>query len=138
MKKVLILFIICLFSFSLASAANYESFVNVVGVDNQGKGIIGNVTVEIQPGKGRILVDTKPLQGIYTQDSERIAVKIASEITGFDFSNYDVIYSIITSNAHVIDGPSAGGALALATIAAVQEKDISHSFAMTGTIEDDG
>jgi len=124
-------------NFSLVSAT-YESFINVVGVDNHGQGIIGNVTVEVQPGKGRVLVDTTPLQGIYTQDSERIAVEVASEITGFDFSQYDVIYSIVTSNVHVIDGPSAGGALTLATIAAVEGKEISHDFAMTGTIEEDG
>ncbi|MHA1801207.1 MAG: S16 family serine protease, partial [Candidatus Heimdallarchaeaceae archaeon] len=102
------------------------------------RGIIGNVTVEIQPGKGRVLVDTTPLQGIYTQDSERVAVKVTSDITGFDFSDYDVIYSIMTSNAHVIDGPSAGGALTLATIAAVEGKEVSHNFAMTGTIGEDG
>ncbi len=137
MKKIIFLFVICILSFNLASAT-YEAFTNVVGVDNQGKGVIGNVTVEVQPGKGRVLVDTTPLQGIYTQDSERIAVKVASDITGFDFSDYDVIYSIITSGAHVIDGPSAGGALTLATIAAIEGKDISRNFAMTGTIEEDG
>ena len=137
MKKTLFLLTIFVVSFTLVSA-RYESFINVIGVDNHGRGIMGNVTVEIQPGKGRVLVDTTPLQGIYTQDSERIAVKVTSDITEFDFSEYDVIYSITTSNTHVIDGPSAGGALALATIAAIEGKEISHNFAMTGTIGEDG
>jgi len=137
MKKIPFLLAICILSISLVSA-RYEAFTNVVGIDNHGIGIVGNVTVEVQPGKGRVLVDTTPLQGIYTQDSERIAVEVTTDITGFDFSDYDVIYSIITGNAHVIDGPSAGGSLTLATIAAIQEKEISHNFAMTGTIEEDG
>lgn len=137
MKKIIFLITICIVGVSLVSAS-YESFVNVVGVDNHGNGIMGNVTVEIQEGKGRVLVDTTPLQGIYTQDSERIAVEVAADITGFDFSEYDVIYSIVTDNAHVIDGPSAGGALTLATVAAIEEREISRNFAMTGTIEEDG
>ncbi len=138
MRRILITLTIITLTFFSVSARTYESFINVVGVDNHGRGIMGNVTVEIQPGKGRVLVDTKPLQGIYTQNSERIAVKVASEQTGFDFSDYDIIYSIVTSNAHVIDGPSAGGALALSTIAAIEGKEMSRNLAMTGTIEEDG
>ncbi|MBL7169733.1 MAG: hypothetical protein ISS48_01825 [Candidatus Aenigmarchaeota archaeon] len=137
MKKFLALLTICILSIPSALAF-YEAFTNVVGVDNHGNGIMGNVSVEIQPGKGRVLVDTTPLQGIYTQDSERIAVEVASDITGFDFSDYDAIYSITTSSAHVIDGPSAGGSLALVTIAAIEGKEISQNFAMTGTINEDG
>jgi len=76
MKKILILTIVVFLSIT-SVFANYESFTNVVGVDTHGNGIIGNVTVEIQDGKGRILVDTTPLQGIYTQNSERVAVQVA-------------------------------------------------------------
>ncbi|MBD3155338.1 MAG: hypothetical protein GF368_01640, partial [Candidatus Aenigmarchaeota archaeon] len=137
MKKILFLFTVCIVGVSLV-LASYESFINIVGVDNHGNGILGNITVEIQEGKGRVLVDTTPLQGIYTQNSERIAVEVASDVTGFDFSEYDVIYSIVTDNAHVIDGPSAGGALALATISAIEGREISGNFAMTGTINEDG
>lgn len=122
---------------NLCSAQTYEAFTKIVGVDNQGGGVVGNVTVEIRPGKGRILVNTQPLQGIYTQDSERIAVKVAHDITGFDFSNYDVIYTIVTPKANVVEGPSAGGAMTLATISAIQGKTISPAFSMTGTIEED-
>lgn len=137
MKRIIFIIFLSLFFFNIG-LSNYQSTVNVVGLDSTGKGVMGNVTVEIQPGKGRILVDTKPLQGIYTQDSQRIAVEVARDITKFNFSEYDVVYSIATGNANVIDGPSAGGALALATIAAIQKKEISPLFAMTGTIEEDG
>ncbi len=122
---------------NIVLAQTYESYSKIVGVDNQGKGITGNISVEIQPGKGRVLVDTQPLTGIYTQDSERIAVKVTSEITKFNFSQYDVIYTIKTPNANVVEGPSAGSMMTLVTIAAIEGKKISNSFSMTGTIQED-
>jgi len=138
--KTKIIFTLVVLLIVLANAATAESYtatIKIVGVDKEGRGIQGNLTVEIQPGKGRILVDTMPLQGIYTQDSERTAVKVARDITKFDFTNYDVIYTIYTPGATNVEGPSAGGAMALATIAAIQNKTISQGFSMTGTIEED-
>ena len=129
-----LLMILCL---SCAHAEIYTSSIRIVGVDKEGRGIVGNLTVEIQPGKGRILVDTSPLQGLYTQSSERVAVKVASDITKFNFSSYDVIYSISTPGATNVEGPSAGAAMAIATIAAVKNKTISDSFSITGTVEED-
>lgn len=122
---------------SVVSAQTYTATIKIFGADKEGRGVKGNVTVEIQPGKGRILVDTKPLQGIYTQDSERTAVKVAKDVTNFDFSNYDVIYTISTDDVTNVEGPSAGGAMTIATIAAIQGKTISPAFSMTGTIEED-
>src|SRR3989338_1821915 len=116
MNKFIITFLITLaLVINISSAETYEAFAKIVGVDSQGRGIVGNITVEIQTGKGRVLVDTTPLQGIYTQDSERSAVKVANDITNFDFSNYDVIYNIVTMSANSVEGPSAGGVMALST-----------------------
>ncbi len=137
-NKFLTSFVISLvFLTSISFAQTFEAFAKIVGVDSQGRGIVGNISVEIQPGKGRVLVDTTPLQGIYTQDSERVAVKVASDITGFGFSDYDVIYNIVTMSANSVEGPSAGGAMTLATIAAIQDKHLSSYFSMTGTINED-
>jgi len=137
-KFTIIIGIVALLVVNIAYAQNYESFARIVGVDNEGKGIIGNVSVEIQPGKGRVLVDTTPLQGIHTQNSEKTAVKVAEKITNFNFDDHDVIYSIATPNAHVVDGPSAGVMMTIATISAVDERPISSGIAMTGTIQEDG
>ncbi|MEM0473584.1 MAG: S16 family serine protease, partial [Candidatus Aenigmatarchaeota archaeon] len=136
MKKILFISIL-LFLLPIAYSQEYTATIKIIGVRSDGTGVDGNLTVEIQPGKGRILVDTYPLQGIYTQNSERVAVKVASDITKFDFSKYDVIYSISTTGVTNVDGPSAGAAMAVATIAAVQQKQISPSFSITGTIEED-
>jgi len=135
--RFIVFSIIVLLSIHIVSAKTYTSFIKIVGVDNEGRGVIGNVTVEVQPGKGRVLVDTEPLQGIDLQHSERTAVKVAEDVTGFNFSDYDVIYTIRTPRARIVEGPSAGGALTLATIAAVEEKEINPAFAMTGTIQED-
>ena len=136
-NKLFVSFLIILLSISVTHAQTYESFGKIVGVDNQGKGVVGNVSVEIQPGKGRILINTEPLTGVYTQDSERIAVQVTSEITKFDFSQYDAIYTIKTPNANIVEGPSAGSMMTLATIAAIEGKTLSSSFSMTGTIQED-
>ncbi len=134
--KYLAVILILLF-LNVAYAEIYTSTIKIVGVDKDGRGITGNLTVEIQPGKGRILVDTTPLQGLYTQDSERTALKVATDITKFDFSKFDAIYSINTPGATNVEGPSAGAAMTIATIAAIQNKTISQSFSITGTIEAD-
>ena len=49
----------------------------------------------------------------------------------------DLIYTIETE-AQVIEGPSAGAALTLATIAALENKSVNSSVVITGTINLDG
>ncbi len=41
-----------------------------------------NISVEIGPGKGRVLVQTKPLMGTVFQDAANTAVYIAQNKTG--------------------------------------------------------
>ncbi|MEM5799343.1 MAG: S16 family serine protease [Candidatus Aenigmatarchaeota archaeon] len=135
--KNIITIITILILFSNVSAQTYTSTIKIIGVDKEGRGVEGNVTVEIQPGKGRILIDTNPIQGIYTQDSEKKALKVAGDITKFDFSQYDVIFSIYTPFVTSVEGPSAGAAMTIAIIAAIKNKNVSQSFSITGTIEED-
>ena len=54
-----------------------------------------------------------------------------------DLSNYDIIYSIIT-NASAVEGPSAGAALALVTIAALEDRQLNPNVMITGTVKSDG
>jgi hypothetical protein len=55
------------------------------------KGSIMNISVEIGPGKGRVLVQTKPLMGVVFQGAANTAVAVAGNRTGFDLSRSDVI-----------------------------------------------
>jgi uncharacterized protein len=94
--------------------------------------------VEIQPGKGRVLFSLNPFVEPDTQQSAETAKEVAEQLTGNSLADKDVIYTIKAGDAQLIGGPSAGAALAIATIAAIEGKDINKSVEMTGTINPDG
>ena len=115
-----------------------EVAIEVPAVDNEGNGVMATLRVEVRPGKGRALTNINQiLFWVDTQHSIRTAMRVAENITGIDLSNYDLIYSIET-NASVIEGPSAGAAITIATIAALENKTVNSSVTITGTINHDG
>ncbi len=112
--------------------------LKIPAVDDQGKGVVTNLDVEILPGSGRILTNIdKLLFWVDTQTSIRTAKGVAEEYTHIDLSRYDIIYSV-RANATVIEGGSAGAALAVATIAAIENTPLKQDVIMTGTINADG
>lgn len=112
--------------------------IPIVGVDNKGHGVAGQIFVDVKPGTGLVLVNINNVLADYqTQISARTAAKIASNFTQVNISSLDVIYNI-KANASIVEGPSAGSAMTLATIAAIENKTINDSVFITGTIEDDG
>jgi uncharacterized protein len=120
-------------------AAAMSSSIKTVAVNDQGKGVIGNISVEVTPGDGRILVDaTHVLTGFDTQESEKTAVKVVGKILNFDFSRYDAIFTIYSPNAQIIDGGSAGAAMTLVLISAITGQDLRDGVMITGTIQEDG
>jgi len=121
-------------------STNNITFVSmkVPAIDAQGKGVSTLLVVEAMPGTGRTLVDIDNLLfWADTQHSMRIARLVAANITGINVNNFDLIYSIY-ANASTIGGESAGAALTIATIAALQNKSINSSVMITGTINHDG
>jgi len=124
---------------------NYsEAVANIVAVTSDGGGVIGTTTVEIRPGENRVLVDTNPFVETDTQQSAEIAVAVAEKYTGIKPSNSDIVVSFdmsaynATTVAQVVGGPSAGAAMTVATIAALEGKSVRKDVAMTGTINEDG
>jgi len=102
-------------------------------------GSIMNISVELQPGKGRILVETKPLMGIVFQDAANTAVYVAQNRTGIDISGTDFLFSIeADKQISSVDGPSAGALITLVTIAALERRAIDPTVTLTGTIGSDG
>jgi predicted S18 family serine protease len=98
-----------------------------------------NISVEISPGKGRVLVQTKPLMGVVFQDAANTAVAVAGNTSGVDLSDSDVIFSIDAGNTiSEVDGPSAGALMTLLMVSAIEKKPIVDSLTMTGTIQGDG
>lgn len=127
-----------------------EVSVNIAAVRSDGVGIISLLTTEIMPGAGRVLVDTHPLVGFDFQYADRTAVKVASKLTGYALDDdgeglegADVLFLVSTLTGEsveiqAIDGPSAGAATTVATIAALENKIIRQNVIITGTINEDG
>jgi len=103
------------------------------------EGTMMEVTVEIKPGKGRVLVETEPLMGVVFQDAANNAVAAAENYLGCDLSGSDVIFSV-EAEAEVpeVDGPSAGALMTTLVVAAVENITLPEDITMTGTISPDG
>ncbi len=103
------------------------------------EGVMMEISVEIAPGKGRVLVVTKPAMGVIFQDAANTAFYVAQMYTGKDLSKCDVIFSV-TSGKEVaaVDGPSAGALMAFMVISAINEKKIPRTLTMTGTVDLEG
>jgi len=137
-KLIAITLLIFLVSLSAVYAETYTASIDLPAVQADGTGVLSKLEVEIIPGKGRVLLTISPLTGLQTQSSEVIAVSIAEKYTEFNFSTYDVIFTIDAGTAPVVEGPSAGAAMAVAVIAAIEKKEIREDAGITGTIHNDG
>ncbi len=112
--------------------------ISIVGVDGEGNGLSGKISVEVKPGNGLVLVNINNLLADYlTQLSARNAAKIASNLTNVNLKFIDIIYNV-KANASTIEGPSAGAAMTLATIAALSNRSVNESVFISGTIDENG
>jgi hypothetical protein len=102
-------------------------------------GAMTNISVEIIPGEGRVLVHTTPLMGMTFQDAANTAVQVTRNRTNVDLSTSDIIFSIeASSEIPAIDGPSAGALMTAITEAAVTGRPLWENRTITGTINPDG
>lgn len=98
-----------------------------------------NISVEIRPGKGRVLVQTTPLMGVVFQDAANTAVYVAQDKTGKDLSGSDVIFSIeAPGEVPEVDGPSAGALMTLLVLSALENQTPRNDVTLTGTIDQYG
>ncbi len=112
--------------------------IKLPAVNSEGKGVSTILNVEAKKGRGRTLVDIDNLLfWADTQHSIRMARLVAGNFTGINVDNYDLIYNI-KANASLIGGPSAGAAITIATIFALQGKEPRKDVMITGTINHDG
>ena len=115
-----------------------SSSANIVAVrSDTHSGVIGKVHVELKEGIGDVLVNTNPFVEPDTQYSVREAVTIAENFTNINISNTDIIISF-DINGTLIGGPSAGAATTVASIAAMEGKNVRPDVAITGTIGEGG
>ena len=114
----------------------------VPAVDPEGNGVLSELITTVSPARdpenGMVLVSINDVLAQYdTQISARKAAKAAEYYTGIELSNIDIAYNIKV-NATAIEGPSAGAAMAVSVIAALQNKTIKDNVMITGSIEEDG
>jgi hypothetical protein len=102
------------------------------------EGVLLTITVEVNPGKGRVLVVTKPLMGTIFQDAANTAVMVAEQKTGVDLSGSDVIFSVNGTDVPGVEGPSAGALMTSILISALEDKPVNQSVTITGTISLNG
>jgi len=128
---------------AIPSLSEYEIFsqsqTKLLAVDQEGNGVITNLTVRAVPGEGRVLVDVESLLfWIDTQQSIQTSRKVAEDYLGEIEKNLDLTYTIDIPNASIVGGPSAGASFAIATIAALKNESLREDTVITGTIEEDG
>jgi hypothetical protein len=102
-------------------------------------GVMLNISAEVKPGRGRVLVDTQPLMGLVFQDAANTAVFVAQNRTGVSLAGSDVIFSISApGQVPAVDGPSAGALMTLLAISAIDGKPLREEVTLTGTIDKEG
>lgn len=103
------------------------------------EGAMIDVSVELIPGKGRILVQTVPLMGVVFQDAANTAAFVAQDVTDTSLAETDIIFSIrAEQEIPGVDGPSAGALMTLITIASLENKTLDQGVTVTGTIDEGG
>jgi uncharacterized protein len=100
------------------------------------QGILLFARVIATNGTGHVFVDTSPYTQVDLQGSARLAAMVASDVLGIDQRSYDFYY-IIDISSPIIGGPSAGAALTMATIAAINNWTLDPGVVMTGMINPD-
>ncbi len=103
------------------------------------EGAMVDVSVEVAPGRGRVLVQTTPLMGVVFQDAANHAVIAAQNHSHANLSTSDIIFSIRgPEEVSAIDGPSAGALMAMLLLSVVEGFDIDENVTVTGTIDEGG
>ncbi|MCX8189953.1 MAG: SHOCT domain-containing protein [Candidatus Diapherotrites archaeon] len=105
-------------------------------VESETSAVKAELNISIVPGNGRIWSSVGPLIGTSTQHTEKVAVNVARNYSK-DVNKYDYMFDI-KSDASVVEGPSAGAAMALLLISMLQDKKLPNYVSITGQIYEDG
>lgn len=138
-SKFLWIFLVLLAAVSSVHALEEGVLVPLVAdrsTEDGDEGILLGAKVIVTNGTGHVFVDTNPYTQVDLQGSARLAAMVASDVLGIDQRAYDFYY-IIDITSPIIGGPSAGGALTIATIAAINKWELKPGVVMTGMINPD-
>ncbi len=137
MKKfALVLVLLMLFFSSSVLAVIQKDSMQIFAVTTEGQGLGAELTVTTELGTGKVWSSVKPLVGTTTQNAERTAIEVAKIYAG-EADQYDYKFEI-SSNASVVEGPSAGAAMALLAVSMLRNRHVPSEISITGTISSDG
>lgn len=137
-NKILTLLFLLLISVSVFAATNQTMKVFAVTPDDVG--VTATINLTITEGTGKVYTSVDVLTGTETQLTQQIAIKVAKDFLGEKgllIDDYDYQFEI-QSNTRMVDGPSAGAAMTMMVIAAIEDKVIPENVSMTGGITEDG
>lgn len=122
----------------LAEGEVHARSIAVVGVlKDGGEGKLATLTVELRSGRGRLLIAVPPYENEDTQRSAIAAKRAAEQLTGLDLALVDVVFSM-QADVEFIAGPSAGGAMAAALVAAMENRWVKEEAVVSATINEIG
>ncbi|MBI2597616.1 MAG: hypothetical protein HYW50_00285 [Candidatus Diapherotrites archaeon] len=136
MKKTFFFLFLVLLFFPSALAVIQNSQLKVLAVTSDGKGLGADLFLEIEEGSGGIWVSAEPLVGTTTQSAARTARDVAKKFS-LEVEKHDFKFSI-DSAASLVEGPSAGAAMALLIVSSLQNKVLPSNISVTGTIDGSG
>ncbi len=103
-----------------------------------GPGVMTTINVTVAyPGHGNIYFRASPLTELDMQATAQIAVMVACNVLGLNMNNYD-FYISVNAGSIIVGGPSAGGIMTIAVMAALENTSIKPGITMTGMINPDG
>ena len=130
-----IVFALLFFSVPVGASLQHGS-LKVFAITEDGSALTADISLEIVKGSGKIWTSVRPLVGTSTQTTERIAVDVARRYSG-EIDKFDYLFDI-NSEASLVEGPSAGAAMALLVVSMLQDKQIPQNVGLTGTITKNG
>ncbi len=135
MRNALTLFFLLLLLANVFAVIESDS-VKVFAVTDNGKALSADLTINIKLGSGKVWAGIEPLIGTSTQSTAKLAVETARDYYSL-VDQYDYFFEI-TSDASLVEGPSAGAAMTLLVISMLQDRIVSDEVAVTGTITAEG
>jgi uncharacterized protein len=134
MKKLIL---ICFLLLLIPGIHAKSGSMKLLAVSADTEGSMADLYLEIKDGSGRVFIDSFPLSRLDTQISTRFAKEVACNFLERDCSYYDFFYTI-RANSAIIGGPSAGAAIAILTVAVLDDLPLDRAATITGTINTGG
>ncbi|MCX8197607.1 MAG: hypothetical protein N3F07_00195 [Candidatus Micrarchaeota archaeon] len=127
--------LLAIFPSQFAYCPNATRSIYLAAVTGEDRGGVFLLEVDVRPGNGTIYTSIHPRTGLLTQESQEAAVEHAFAGSGIMRKECDVLFRIKGNfGENVVDGPSAGAAMAIAAKAALMNKSIRKDIVMTGSI----